>query len=141
MRPIANFRSVAAGMGKPEAMVDGEKTSATLLNRVGDWRDHPAWLAFFGRYDPLLRRWCVRFGLDADASDELCQRIWVELMARLRTLLRPEPRVPGLALAAVPVPGHRPVAAPADDVASIAGRPVPLPRGIAIAVAGSTAGR
>jgi RNA polymerase sigma factor (sigma-70 family) len=60
-------------------------TSPTLLDRVRDWRDHPAWMAFFERYNPLLRRWCGRFGLDADASDEVCQRVWVELMARMRT--------------------------------------------------------
>ena len=64
---------------------DSGKTSATLLDRVRDWRDHPAWMAFFERYNPLLCRWCGRFGLDADTSDDLCQRIWVELMARMRT--------------------------------------------------------
>ena len=64
---------------------DGGKTSPTLLNRVRDWHDHPAWLRFHGRYHPLLRLWCRRFGLDDDTSDELCQRIWVELMRRMRT--------------------------------------------------------
>jgi RNA polymerase sigma factor (sigma-70 family) len=64
---------------------DGGQTSPTLLDRVRDWEDHPAWMRFFERYQPLLRRWCGRFGLDDDASDELCQRIWVELMARMRT--------------------------------------------------------
>jgi RNA polymerase sigma factor (sigma-70 family) len=64
---------------------DADKTSPTLLNRVRDWHDHPAWLRFHGRYQPLLRLWCRRFGLDDDASDELCQRIWVELMRRMRT--------------------------------------------------------
>ncbi len=64
---------------------DAGKTSPTLLDRVRDWGDHPAWGDFFERYNPLLRRWCVRFALDDDACDELCQRIWVELMARMRT--------------------------------------------------------
>jgi RNA polymerase sigma factor (sigma-70 family) len=64
---------------------DGGKTSPTLLDRVRDWRDHPAWVEFHERYDSLLHRWCSRFSLDADTSDELCQRIWVELMARMRT--------------------------------------------------------
>lgn len=67
--------------GEPE----GAKTSPNLLDRVRDWGDHPAWADFFDRYNPMLRRWCGRFALDADASDELCQRIWVELMARMRT--------------------------------------------------------
>jgi RNA polymerase sigma factor (sigma-70 family) len=64
---------------------DADKTSPTLLNRIRDWHDHPAWLRFHGRYQPMLRLWCRRFGLDDDASDELCQRIWVELMRRMRT--------------------------------------------------------
>ncbi len=64
---------------------DGGKTSPNLLDRVRDWDDHPAWAEFHERYDPMLRRWCGRFSFDADTSDELCQRIWVELMARMRT--------------------------------------------------------
>ena len=64
---------------------DGAKTSPNLLDRVRDWGDHPAWADFFDRYDPLLHRWCGRFALDADTSDELCQRIWLELMARMQT--------------------------------------------------------
>ncbi len=64
---------------------DGGKTSPTLLDRVRDWRDHPAWVEFHERYDPLLHRWCGRFSLDTDTADELCQRIWVELMARMQT--------------------------------------------------------
>lgn len=75
----------AAGGGGGGADPDGGKTSPKLLDRVRDWSDHPAWAEFYERYDPMLRRWCVRFGLDADTSDEVCQRIWVELMARMRT--------------------------------------------------------
>ena len=82
------------GMSPPRPVVDqagdgGEpdsgKTSPKLLDRVRDWGDHPAWAEFHERYDPMLHRWCGRFALDADTSDELCQRIWVELMARMRT--------------------------------------------------------
>jgi RNA polymerase sigma-70 factor (ECF subfamily) len=64
---------------------DDARTSPSLLDRVRDWGDHPAWADFYERYDPLLHRWCGRFSLDADTSDELCQRIWMELMARMRT--------------------------------------------------------
>jgi len=63
---------------------EGE-TNPTLLDRVRDWRDHAAWAEFHEKYDPLLHRWCGRFSFDAETADELCQRIWVELMARLRT--------------------------------------------------------
>jgi RNA polymerase sigma factor (sigma-70 family) len=64
---------------------DADRTSSTLLNQVRDWHDEPAWSAFFDRYDPMLRSWCGRDGLVGDAADELCQRIWIELMARMRS--------------------------------------------------------
>jgi RNA polymerase sigma factor (sigma-70 family) len=72
---------------RPQANVPiaGATTSPTLLNRVRQWQDHRAWTAFFERYDPMMRSWCGRLCLDADTSDELCQRIWIELMTRMRT--------------------------------------------------------
>jgi RNA polymerase sigma-70 factor (ECF subfamily) len=66
-------------------VVDGGSTSPTLLNDVSDWQDHPAWVSFRDRYDPLLRRWCHGYGLDDDSIDEVCQRIWIELADRMRT--------------------------------------------------------
>jgi RNA polymerase sigma factor (sigma-70 family) len=66
-------------------LVDDGSTSPTLLNEVGDWQNHPAWVRFRGRYEPLLRRWCRDFGLDSDSADEVCQRIWIELAARMKT--------------------------------------------------------
>jgi RNA polymerase sigma factor (sigma-70 family) len=78
-------RRTSTGPPEGENEPDGGKTSPNLLDRVRNWGDHPAWAEFFERYDPMLHRWCRRFTLDADTSDELCQRIWVELMARMRT--------------------------------------------------------
>ena len=66
-------------------LVDDGSTSPTLLSDVADWQDHPAWVSFRGRYDPLLRRWCHGSGLDEDSVDEVCQRIWIELADRMRT--------------------------------------------------------
>jgi RNA polymerase sigma factor (sigma-70 family) len=66
-------------------VVDDGSTSPTLLSEVSDWQDHPAWVSFRGRYDPLLRRWCHGYGLDDDSIDEVCQRIWIELADRMRT--------------------------------------------------------
>jgi len=66
-------------------VVDDALTSSTLLREVADWHDHPAWVSFRGRYDPLLRRWCHGYGLDDDSIDEVCQRIWIELADRMRT--------------------------------------------------------
>ena len=85
MTPLA---ATAHAIGKPTGtMSDWEvdRTSSTLLDRVRDWQDDRAWNVFFDRYDPLLRFWCRRSGLKGDATDELCQRIWIELMARMRT--------------------------------------------------------
>jgi RNA polymerase sigma factor (sigma-70 family) len=82
------FRSATTTVGlaaaiAPEAAID--RTSSTLLDQVRDWHDERAWSAFFDRYDPLLRLWCRRDGLVGDAADELCQRIWIELMARMQS--------------------------------------------------------
>jgi RNA polymerase sigma-70 factor (ECF subfamily) len=66
-------------------LVDDGSTSPTLLSKVADWANHPAWVRFRDTYDPRLRRWCRGYGLDADAIDEVCQRIWFELAERMRT--------------------------------------------------------
>jgi RNA polymerase sigma factor (sigma-70 family) len=65
-------------------VADGS-TSPTLLREVSDSQDHPAWVSFRARYDPLLRQWCRGYGLDEDSVDEVCQRIWIELADRMRT--------------------------------------------------------
>lgn len=67
------------------AQLDNLTTSKTLLTRVRDWEDSPAWIMFFDRYDPLLRSWCRGLGIDDHKSDELCQQIWVELSERIKT--------------------------------------------------------
>jgi len=84
-RPRISPREPAAEPTGAGPEPDAARTSPSLLDRVRDWGDHPAWVDFYERYDPLLRRWCGRFSLDADTSDELCQRIWMELMVRMRT--------------------------------------------------------
>lgn len=66
-------------------LLNDSSTSPTLLRDVSDWEDHPAWVSFRDRYDPLLRRWCRGFGLDDDSIDEVCQRIWIELAERMKT--------------------------------------------------------
>ncbi|MFI5457896.1 MAG: sigma-70 family RNA polymerase sigma factor [Isosphaerales bacterium] len=60
-------------------------TNPILLLRLADWRDHPAWGEFVARYAPLVRSRCRRFHLDDDATDEVCQRIWIGLSQRLLT--------------------------------------------------------
>jgi len=60
-------------------------TNPILLLRLADWRDHPAWSEFVARYAPLVRSRCRRFQLDDDATEEVCQRIWIGLSHRLLT--------------------------------------------------------
>jgi RNA polymerase sigma-70 factor (ECF subfamily) len=62
---------------------DGGTTSPALLNRLGDWRDDAAWSEFVDRYRPLVELWCRRMRLDSETSDELCQRIWIDLAHRM----------------------------------------------------------
>jgi RNA polymerase sigma-70 factor, ECF subfamily len=85
MTPIRNATETVGWAGASAPDVDAGRTSSTLLNQVRDWNDRPAWDAFFDRYDPLLRSWCRRHRLIGDSADELSQRIWIELMARMRT--------------------------------------------------------
>jgi RNA polymerase sigma-70 factor (ECF subfamily) len=60
-------------------------TNPTLLNRLGDWRDHEAWVDFVTRYDPVIRFTSRRYRLDAETTEEVCQRVWIDLARRMRT--------------------------------------------------------
>src|SRR5208337_3264625 len=64
---------------------DAGTTNPTLLNRLGDWRDHEAWVDFVIRYDPVIRSTSRRYRLDAESTEELCQRVWIDLARRMRT--------------------------------------------------------
>ena len=64
---------------------DAGTTNPTLLNRLGDWRDHEAWVDFVTRYDPVIRSISGRYRLGAESTEELCQRVWIDLARRMRT--------------------------------------------------------
>jgi RNA polymerase sigma factor (sigma-70 family) len=64
---------------------DAGTTNPTLLNRLGDWRDHEAWVDFVIRYDPVIRSSCRQYRLDAESTEEHCQRVWIDLARRMRT--------------------------------------------------------
>ncbi len=64
---------------------DAGTTSPTLLDRLGDWRDHEAWVDFVTRYDPVIRFSCRRYRLDAESTEELCQQVWIDLARRMRS--------------------------------------------------------
>jgi DNA-directed RNA polymerase specialized sigma24 family protein len=65
---------------------DGGTTNPALLNRLCDWRDHEAWVDFVTRYDPVIRICCRGYRLDAGTTEEACQRVWIDLASRMRTL-------------------------------------------------------
>ncbi len=60
-------------------------TNALLLSEVRDWGNGPAWSRLHTQYDARLHVWGRRLGLDPQLADELCQRIWIDLMKRLPT--------------------------------------------------------
>jgi RNA polymerase sigma factor (sigma-70 family) len=64
---------------------DAGTTSPALLNRLNDWRDHEAWVDFVTRYDPVIRLSCSRYGFDAETTEELCQRVWIDLARRMQS--------------------------------------------------------
>jgi RNA polymerase sigma factor (sigma-70 family) len=64
---------------------DAGTTNPTLLNRLCDWRDHQSWVEFVTRYDPVIRFNSRQYRLDAASTEELCQRVWIDLARRMRT--------------------------------------------------------
>ena len=64
---------------------DAGTTNPSLLNRLGDWGDHEAWVDFVARYDPEIRSASGRYRLDPETTDELCQRVWIDLARRMRS--------------------------------------------------------
>ena len=62
---------------------DAGTTNPALLNRLGDWRDHEAWVNFVMLYDPVIRSISRRYRLDPDLTEELCQRDWIDLARRM----------------------------------------------------------
>jgi RNA polymerase sigma factor (sigma-70 family) len=63
--------------------VDPGFTDPELLERVKALWDNPAWREFFNLYAPFIRKCCSASSLDPASADELCQRIWLELVRRL----------------------------------------------------------
>ncbi len=70
-------------MGQSILNPDGSTTNPGLLKEVADWRNDSAWVEFHRKYDPLVRRWCRSFQLDADAYEDIIQRIWLDLARRV----------------------------------------------------------
>jgi RNA polymerase sigma factor (sigma-70 family) len=64
---------------------DDESTRPSLLERVRNRQNHPAWVEFLAYYDPMLRRWSRHLGFGDEASDELLQQTWERVWPLLLT--------------------------------------------------------
>ncbi len=62
---------------------EGDSTNPYLLARAGDWRDHRAWLEIIERYEPMLSLVCRQAKLSGDETNEVLQRVWIDLARRL----------------------------------------------------------
>ena len=58
-------------------------TSPELLRQIVLLSANSAWNEFFHRYEGFIRAHFSIYGLDPDTRDELCQRVWVELVRRM----------------------------------------------------------
>lgn len=68
----------------PASPDDTMSTRSSLLRRVRDPADCPAWEDFAAVYTPLIRRYAVRKGLQAADADDLCQAVLAEVSTAIR---------------------------------------------------------
>jgi RNA polymerase sigma factor (sigma-70 family) len=63
----------------------GLETSLTLLERVQKFpTDGGAWDEFVRRYHPLIRAWCVKWGLQSSDADDVAQDVLLKLLTAMR---------------------------------------------------------
>ncbi|MCI0682759.1 MAG: RNA polymerase sigma factor [Gemmataceae bacterium] len=63
----------------------GDRTSATLLQRVKDMNDQEAWQRFVDVYGPKVLGWCRHHGIRPDSAEDVTQNVLVKLIAIMRT--------------------------------------------------------
>lgn len=71
-------------------MSDGQPTSPTLLERARS-ADQEAWSRLVFLYEPLVRRWCARWGHFGPDTDDLAQEILIGMAAGLAGFRRDRP--------------------------------------------------
>jgi RNA polymerase sigma-70 factor (ECF subfamily) len=68
------------------AMKPQKDTPLTLLERIQTFpADLEAWDEFARRYHPMIRAWCVKWGLQASDADDVSQDVMVKLLTAMRT--------------------------------------------------------
>ena len=61
-------------------------TPLTLLERVQRFpADLEAWDEFVRRYQPMIRAWCLKWGLQSSDADDVAQDVLVNLLTAMRT--------------------------------------------------------
>lgn len=68
----------------------GEITSLSLLERVRA-RQTGAWERFIQLYEPVVRRWCQRAGLQASDSADLTQDLFTTVLTKLNSFRHDHP--------------------------------------------------
>jgi RNA polymerase sigma-70 factor (ECF subfamily) len=64
----------------------GPDTSLTLLERIQKQpADSEAWGEFVRRYQPMIRAWCVKWGLQPSDADDVGQDVLIKLLNAMRT--------------------------------------------------------
>ena len=65
---------------------NGVVTSPTLLQELANPdNNEAAWRTFLVRYQPLIYRWCCRWGLAPDQAEEITAAVLAKLVTALRT--------------------------------------------------------
>src|SRR5690349_19078816 len=59
--------------------MDDLLTRVTLIRRIRDGNDRPAWEEFCTLYQPLVRTYVCRFRLQDHDAEDLCQEIFTKL--------------------------------------------------------------
>ncbi|HEX3148869.1 MAG TPA: RNA polymerase sigma factor [Gemmataceae bacterium] len=80
-------------MNDPAPVVEGrsvDATSLSLLQRVRD-QDRTAWERFVHLYEPVVRRWCERAGLQPSDAADLTQDLFHTVLTRLDTFRHDQP--------------------------------------------------
>jgi RNA polymerase sigma-70 factor (ECF subfamily) len=63
----------------------GSHTSLTLLERIQNSpADGSAWDEFVRRYHPMIRTWCVKWGLQSSDADDVAQDVLLKLLTAMR---------------------------------------------------------
>jgi RNA polymerase sigma factor (sigma-70 family) len=67
---------------------NGVSTSGTLLRALANPdSNEAAWRIFLERYQPLIHRWCCRWGLNHNQAEEVTEAVLAKLVTVMRTFV------------------------------------------------------